>query len=329
MNTPLLRTSLAAALAALALGACNRAPDDRFTGYAEADLVYVSAPAAGVLQALGTERGARVKAGAELFRLDADVEVLSRAEAAAQLAQAQAQAANLRKGKRPAEIAAVEQQLVQARANLDASRATLARNVELVARGFVTANRLDELRSNEERDAARVRELEAQLAVAKSPARADEIAAAEAQAQAARATLAQGDWREGQKRQTAPVAALVYDVLYRVGERVPANAPVMALLPDDALKLRFYVPQGKLAALRVGERVGVGCDGCPAGMQARVTFVSPQAEYTPPVIYSNENRSKLVFLVEARPEGDARSVLKPGQPLDVRLVATQVAGAQK
>jgi HlyD family secretion protein len=316
-----LRMLLAAVLLAPALAACNRTPDDLFTGYAEAELVYVSAPAAGVLQSLGTERGARVAAGAELFRLDADVESMSRAEAAAQLAQAQAQAANLRKGKRPAEIAAIEQQLAQARANLDASRTTLARNVELVGRGFVSENRLDELRSAEERDRARVRELEAQLAVARSPARTDEIAAAEAQAQAARASLEQGTWRESQKRQAAPIGGLVYDVMYRVGERVPANAPVVALLPDGGLKLRFYVPQAKLPALRVGGSIGVGCDGCPAGMTARVTFVSPQAEYTPPVIYSNENRSKLVFLVEARPEGDARSVLKPGQPIDVRLTA--------
>lgn len=328
MKQPTLRALFTLVLA-LAMAACGRARDGVFTGYAEAELVYVSAPSAGVLQALGTERGARVAAGIELFRLDADVESMSRAEAAAQLAQAQAQAANLRKGKRPAEITAIDQQLAQARANLDASRATLARNVELVGRGFVTANRLDELRSNEERDAARVRELDAQLAVARSPARADEIAAADALAQAARASLEQGTWRESQKRQLAPIAGLVYDVMYRVGERVPANAPVLALLPDGGLKLRFYVPQAKLAALRVGQPIGVGCDGCPAGMNARVTFISPQAEYTPPVIYSNENRSKLVFLVEARPEGDARTVLKPGQPIDVHLAAGQVAEVKK
>ncbi len=317
-----------AVVGACALAACSGSSDEVYAGYAEADLVYVSAPSAGVLQSLAVTRGARVSEGAELFRLDADIESMSRAEAAAQLAQAQAQAANLRKGKRPAEIAAIEQQLVQARANHDASRAQLARNVELVGRGFVSASRLDDLRAAEERDAARVRELEAQLTIARAPARADEIAAAEAQARAASASLAQGAWREGQKRQLAPTAGLVYDVTYRIGERVPANAPVVALLPHDGLKLRFYVPQAKLAALQIGRSVAVGCDGCAAGLTAKVSFVSPQAEYTPPVIYSNENRSKLVFLVEARPEGEARSWLKPGQPIDVRLVAAPSAGAQ-
>ncbi|MGH8582196.1 MAG: HlyD family secretion protein [Gammaproteobacteria bacterium] len=310
------------------LAACSGSSGEVYTGYAEADLVYVSAPSTGVLQSLAVTRGARVEAGAELFRLDADVESMSRAEAAAQLAQAQAQAANLRKGKRPAEIAAIEQQLVQASASLDASRAQLARNTELVRRGFVSASRLDDLRAAEERDAARVRELEAQLTIARAPARADEIAAAEAQARAASAWLAQGAWREEQKRQLAPTTGLVYDVTYRIGERVPANTPVVALLPNDGLKLRFYVPQAKLAALRVGQSVAVRCDGCAAGLTARVSFVSPQAEYTPPVIYSNENRSKLVFLVEARPEGEARSWLKPGQPIDVRLVTAPISGAR-
>jgi HlyD family secretion protein len=111
----------------------------------------------------------------------------------------------------------------------------------------------------------------------------------------------------------------VYDVIYRVGERVPANAPVVVLLPDDAVKLRFFVPETRLAQLAVGDRVGVSCDGCPAGLSATVSFVSPQAEFTPPVIYSNESRSKLVFMAEAKPDPSSRSRLKPGQPVEVRL----------
>ena len=105
-------------------------------------------------------------------------------------------------------------------------------------------------------------------------------------------------------------------MLYRAGERVVANAPVMVLLPDGALKLRFYVPQPRLAQVRVGSTVAVTCDGCPANLRATVSFVSPQAEYTPPVIYSRDNRAKLVFLVEARA---ANQALKPGQPVDVVL----------
>ncbi len=311
------------------LASCDRGAPPVFTGYAEADLVHISAPAAGAIESLAVTRGARVSAGDELFRLDADVETLSRAEAAARVAAARAQAADLRKGRRPAELRALEQQLVQARASLAASRAQVSRNRELVGKGFVSPSRLDDLSAAEERDAARVSELEAQLAVARAPARADEIAAADAQAQAASAALGRDAWRAAQMRQTAPVSGLVFDVAYRRGERVAANAPIVSLLPDGALKLRFYVPQARLPMIRVGGSVDVACDGCPRGLDATVSFVSPQAEYTPPIIYSNESRQKLVFLVEARPSAAAASALKPGQPVEVRLTRTAVtAGAR-
>ena len=316
------RAACMLACLAVALGACSRSDDERFTGYAEADLVYVSAPVGGSVRQLAVARGARVARDAELFVLDADPEVYTRTEAAARVAQAQAQLANLRKSRRPDEITAVEQQLVQARAAAVASSTRLQRNRELVAKGFVSASVLDELVALAAQDAGRVHELEANLALARSSAaRPDEIAAADAAASAARAEADLAAWREGQARQRAPAAAMVYDVLYRVGERVVANAPVMVLLPDGALKLRFYVPQPRLAQIQVGGGVAVSCDGCPPNLRATVSFVSPQAEYTPPVIYSNENRQKLVFLVEARPDAEATRVLKPGQPLDVTLAA--------
>lgn len=305
----------------LALVACGARDDGRFTGYAEADLVYVAPGFAGTLESLAVARGQRVGKDAVLFALDTDAEAAARAAAEARLAAAAAQAANLRKGRRPPEVRAVEQQLAQARASLEASNAQLARSEKLVEQGFLSSLQLDTLRSAQERDAARVRELEAQLVVARTAARPDEIAAADAQRRAAAYDVEQSRWREEQKRRVAPAAALVYDVLFRVGEWVPAGAPVIALLPDGALKLRFFVPQPQLARIHVGSRVEVSCDGCPAGLDAVVTFVSPQAEFTPPVIYSNESRSKLVFLVEARPSEAARAALKPGQPIDVRLAA--------
>lgn len=315
------RPGRAVLAALLALAACGARDDGRFTGYAEADLVYVAPGIAGTLQSLAVARGQRVAKDAVLFALDTDAEAAARAAAEARLAAAAAQAANLRKGRRPSEVRAAEQQLAQARANLEASTAQLARSEKLVEQGFLSPLQLDTLRAMQQRDAARVRELEAQLAVARQAARPDEIAAADAQRRAAAYDVEQARWRQEQKRRVAPGDALVFDVLFRVGEWVPAGAPVIALLPDGALKLRFFVPQPQLARIRVGSRVAVSCDGCPTGLDAVVSFVSPQAEFTPPVIYSNESRSKLVFLIEARPSEAARAALKPGQPIDVRLAA--------
>jgi len=308
-------------LLAFAISSCGAPTDSPFIGYVEAELVYVSAPVAGQLKALAVSRGARVAAGAPLFQLDTDLEALARTEAAARAQQSDAQAANLRSGKRPTEIRVVESQLAQAKAAAAASAAQQARYEDLATNQFVSPNFLDTLRAQAAADRARVAEIENQVAVARTAARPQEIAAADAGAAAARAALGQARWRESQGLQVAPVAALVYDTTYRVGERVPANAPVVALLPDGATKLRFFVPQPALGRVVLGQSVAVRCDGCPDGLTARIEYVAPQAEFTPPVIYSNESRAKLVFMVEARPAADAASRLKPGQPVQVTLGA--------
>lgn len=302
-----------------ALAGCQGAPGvPAMSGYAEAELVYVAPSVAGVLQSMAVKRGDSVKRGQALYALEADAEAFGSEAAAARREGAEAQLRNLKKGRRPAEVQAIDQQLAQAAAAFAASTAVLQRNQKLVEQGFQSAARLDELTAARDRDAGRVRELQALRAVAVDAARADEIAAAAASAQGSAADLALARWREGQKQRTAPVDARVYDVMYRPGEWVNAGAPVVALLPPAATKLRFFVPEPALVQATIGREVAVSCDGCPAGMTARIRYVSPQAEFTPPVIYSNDSRSKLVFMVEAEPRDPA--ALQPGQPVDVRFV---------
>lgn len=307
-------------MAAALLTGCSRDADPPMTGYAEADLVYVGPAAAGRLQSLHVQRGDSVKAGQPLFALDPEPDVHQRDAAAERTRQAQAQVADLSKGRRPDEIRAIEERLVQARAQLTASTSQLERRRQLVAQGFMSAVQLDELISARDTDDARVRELQAQLALARQGARDDEQAAAQAAVQAAQADLALAAYNAAQTARAAPVDAAVYDTLYRVGEWVGAGTPVVALLPPGSLKLRFFVPEPALAHAAVGKDVAVACDGCASGLRARIRWVSPQAEFTPPVIYSNQTRAKLVFMAEAVPLGDA-AALKPGQPIDVRFAA--------
>jgi HlyD family secretion protein len=207
--------------------------------------------------------------------------------------------------------------VAQAKAALAASTTTLHRNRQLVSQGFLAPLRLDEFVAQRDRDLARLTELQAQRAQAAQASRSDEIAAAAAESRGTQADLALARWREGQKQRSAPTDAAVFDVMYRLGEWVPAGAPVVALLPPGALKLRLFVPEPQLGRVAVGADVAVSCSGCPAGLTARVRHLSPQAEFTPPVIYSTGSRSKLVFMVEAVP--GAGSTLKPGQPVDVLL----------
>ncbi|WP_455733151.1 HlyD family efflux transporter periplasmic adaptor subunit, partial [Burkholderia stabilis] len=120
-------------------------------------------------------------------------------------------------------------------------------------------------------------------------------------------------------RIAAPAAGRVYDTLYRVGEWVQAGNPVVQMLPPQNLKVRFFVPEAAIASLAPGRAVAIRCDGCAADVPARITYVSSEAEYTPPVIYSNESRTKLVFMIEARPAVADAPKLHPGQPVSVSV----------
>jgi HlyD family secretion protein len=313
--------ALATLFAPLALAACGRAPDPSWSGYAEGEYVYVAAPIAGALMTLSVQRGDEVRQGAPLFVLESQSERAAREEAMARLAGAGAQAEDLEKGKRAQEIAVIDAQLAQARALATQASSELARQEALVAQGFVSASRLDDARASARQAGARVAELEAALRVARLPGRVDERAAAGATASAARSALEQAQWREAQKRQGAPADGRVADTFYRVGEWVGAGQPVVSLLPPNATKARFYIPEGELGGVAVGQRVELRCDGCAAPIAARISFIATQAEYTPPVIYSNTQRSRLVFLVEARPDAEGGARLRPGQPLDVRRAA--------
>jgi len=134
--------------------------------------------------------------------------------------------------------------------------------------------------------------------------------------------------RLDRRRVVSPVAGTVQEVYFRVGEMVQPGRPIVSLLPPDNVRVRFFVPQATLPKVHIGDVVAVGCDGCSAGLRARVSFLSAQAEFTPPVIYSQEERARLVFRVEAMPEHAEE--LRVGQPVSVSLQpAAGVSHARK
>lgn len=307
---------LLAAVLLLATG-CQSKAVPSWSGYIEGDYVYVSSALGGTLSQLNVRTGDQASQDMPLFALEAESEQAARLEADARLARANAQLANTVKGKRSDEIAVIQAQISQASAQARLTAAELAREEQLVRQGFVSAARRDELRAAQAQSSARLDELAAQLRVARLPARVDEQAAAAADTDAARQSLRQSAWREAQKARTAPASGLVVDTFFRVGEWVQAGQPVLALLPPGNVKARFFVPEGVVGRLQMGAPVNIVCDGCAASIPARISFISNRAEYTPPVIYSNAQRAKLVFMVEARPSPADGARLKPGQPVDV------------
>jgi HlyD family secretion protein len=138
---------------------------------------------------------------------------------------------------------------------------------------------------------------------------------AEATLRTTQARLVSSQTRLDRRKVASPVTGSVEQIYFRVGELVPAGKPVVALLPPDNLKVRFFVDEPTLPHIKLGDAVKVTCDGCAADLTATVSFISRSSEFTPPVIYSTEERAKLVFMVEARPQQPDR--LRVGQPVSV------------
>ena len=288
-----------------------------FQGYMEGNLVYMAPEESGRIDKMEVEPGDEVKEGQFLFAFESSVQIAQRNETEARLRQAEAQLANLKAAlQRPEQIAVLRAQEERARAQLQFSRNEFERVQTLFQRGISAKAQLDQAKAAFDRDQAALEEAQKQILAAQLTGRSGEIDAAEAAVRAAEAMVKQAETKIAKRRVAAPANAKVQDVFFRAGEVVNAGQPVLSLLPPQNLRLRFYVPEPVLATFALGQTVAVACDSCPAGIEAKVSFISREAEYTPPVIFSEQERAKLVFRIEARPA--AAMNLPIGLPVSVR-----------
>jgi HlyD family secretion protein len=307
------------ALALLAFAGCSPHRPSGYQGYLEGEFVYLASPLAGRLERLNVQKGSQVTAGKPLFALEQGAELAALREAAARVRSAQARLADLRKGQRPSELATMEARLAQAQAAAELAGREYERTSRLYQTKVASDDDHDRARLSYESAHQQVTELTALLETGRLGARSDVIAAAEADAASAQAAVDRAGWSVAQKSITAPRDGLVYDTLYREGEFVTAAAPVVALLPAENIKVRFFVPEAEFGVLKLGATVKVGLTGGSAPLDARISYLSPKPEYTPPILYNRENRAKLVFMVEAVFDPAVARDLHPGQPVDVSL----------
>jgi HlyD family secretion protein len=293
--------------------------DAEFPGYMEADLVLVGSEQGGRVLALSVEEGAAVKQGDPIFVLESSEQEASVAAAKARVVEAEARLADAKaEVQRPDEIEVLEAALAQTRAMLQVASNNLDRARALFDKGWITKAQLDDAIAQHDRNEAAVAEAEKRITAAKLPGRSDMIDAAAANAEAARHALNEAEKNLGKRQVAAPTDGTVEEVYFRPGEVVTAGQAVIALLPPRNLKVRFFVAEPERAGLQVDQSVSVSCDGCPPDLHAKINFIAREAEFTPPVIFSREQRQKLVYLVEARPEGPA-AALTAGQPVTVTL----------
>lgn len=240
-----------AALAALALGGCDKSNDRVLQGWVEAEMIFVSPDEQGRVETLKVREGDHVQKGDLLFTVDDDLQ--------------------------KADVVVRNTAVINAQQTFDRAK-------ELLKSAAGTQKTYDD---------------------------------AEATMRQAKANLDWSQTRLMRRNAYSPGEATVEQVYYRPGETVPAGRPVVGILPPANLKLRFFAPQATLPQIKFGDIVGVSCDGCEKGLTAKVSFIARSAEYTPPVIYSQEERAKLVFLIEARPEHPEK--FRVGQPVTVTL----------
>jgi len=296
--------------------ACSSQP--LAVGYVEGEFVQLAPLEVAQVQSVMVKRGDRVEPDKPIALTEDTDAKIAVAQAAAARAQAEAKLADLQVGKRPDEIAVLEASVRTANAQADDARRTLLRTQDLTKRGVMTQAQLDDAKTSVEVAEAAINQSMANLAVGRLPARPEEIKSAENAVKSAAAQLDSARWHLTKRTIVAPAAGRITDVIRNPGDTAGPTAPVLTMLPDGAVKLKVYIPEAKFSSVRVGDLLSVRCDGCAADLKAKVSYVSPDPEFTPPVIYSLETRQKLVYLVEAHPV-DPASPLQPGQIVDVDL----------
>lgn len=264
---------------ALAGAACTPAPEGAMQGYGEADYVYIASQESGVIAEILVHEGQAVEAGAPVFRLRAERIDLPLQGASAQRS-------------------ALAQAIEAARAQATLAQNNYQRTSGLFRDGFVARARLDADRAALDAANAQLEEARRQLAASNADI---------------------GLWRERRSdlAGAAPAAGTIERIYRRVGEVVPAGQPIAALLSPANMKVRFFAPEAMLGRLSLGARVEVSCDGCAETLQGSISFIAREPQFTPPVIYSLDQRTKLVYLVEARLE--TPDAIRPGVPVDVRV----------
>ena len=321
MKTHTVLQLLAALFIAASLGGCGKAENSSYQGYIEGEYLYLAAPSSGYLERLLVPKGSKVAEGKPLFSLAIDPEQQGLREAQAQELGARAKLNNLNEPHRQSELAAMEAQVRAAQAAFSLAEKQLKQQQALAEKGFISTAKLDEFRTAQQRDLAQLDAAKQQLlSLQISLGRPAELRAAAAEVDAAEARVARQHWLVDKKTVAAPAAGEISETYYRAGEWVQAGQPVLSLLPDKHRLIRFFVSEQIIATLKLGDAVEVTCDGCSAPIRGNINFIAAQAEFTPPVIYSRGSREKMVFRVEAIPPLEQAALLRPGLPVDVRVI---------
>ncbi|MDX9689407.1 MAG: HlyD family efflux transporter periplasmic adaptor subunit [Proteobacteria bacterium] len=315
-------TFISSLIAALGFGGTTEVT---YQGYVEASYVLVSPQIGGILENLSISKGDRITKDTPLFTLEREAQQIALDRARSQVRGRKATLDDLTKAKREPEIQALFAQRDQAAAAFDFAGANWNRDKKLIATKAISQAEADRSRTSYESARAKLQEAEAALATGRqSIGRNDAIRAAEASLSIAENDEASALWALEQKQIKAPTEGLVFDTLYKKGEYIPAGQAVISLLPPENIKVRFFVPSPDIEAIKIGQNVTLETTQQKKST-AKIVYVSPTAEYSPPQLFNRDNREKLLYMIEAQPENYEPS-LHPGQPIDVSIITDKNNG---
>jgi HlyD family secretion protein len=310
---------LALLISPLLLIGCKKKSNVSFQGYTEGELLYIASPFSGELQSLNVHRGQKIKKGSELFSLDPEPERSQLKAAEETLTQAKEQLQNLEEGQRRTILESLQAQISRTKAELKLAALRVKRFQELYKEKAIGKDPLDEVIATYGVKKALLAENEANYAEAKLGSRQKLIMAQKALVAATEAQVQQAQWSLEQKTQYSSITAIVFDTFYWPGEWVAAGRPVLAFLAPQYIRFIFFIPATKLSAVHLGDEISIACDACEKNYTARISYISPEMEYTPPVIYSRENNYNLVYRIKAKPKLADAWFFHPGQPVYVTL----------
>ncbi|WED43327.1 HlyD family secretion protein [Legionella cardiaca] len=288
-----------------------------FQGYVEGENVYLASPNSGVLKQLFVHRGDQVKKGQVLFQLDRDPQAIVIKQNEADLLQAQKTLNDLELPRRNPEIEAIKAQIEQTDARLKLAAIRVGRMQELYRKNAIDKDSVDAAVALFKEQQQLKAQYESNLELARLGSRDEQIKAQQAQVISLTAKVKEAQWQLDQKRLYAPADGYIFDTYYREGEFVSNDQAVLSLLPPENVRIQFFVPVETLSKLSRGQKVQFLCLGCLHSSTAIINYISPEAEFVPPLVYSRENKDKLVFRIKARIEHPGE--FKPGQPVMVTI----------
>ncbi len=304
-------------LMAVMFVSCSKPAKHQYQGYIEGENVYLASPYSGVLKNLFVQRGEQVKQGQLLFQLDTDPQALIVEQSQAAKLQAERVLKDLENPRRLPEIEAIEAQIGQTDAEKTLAELRVKRYQQLYARQATDKDTLDAAIANLQEKQQLLKQYQANLELAKLGSREEQISAQKEQVKASEAKLNQAKWQLHQKQVYAPAEGFIFDTYYRVGEFVANEQAVLTLLPPKNVRVEFFVPVEELKNIYNGQKICFVCYGCHVKSNATINYISPEAQYMPPLVYSRDNADKIVFRIKAVLEQPG--LFKPGQPVTVIL----------